>query len=132
MVCSFCKLNAAKYKCPACYILYCSVDCWKLHKKECVPVLRKNKEGCSDDLNKYKPNIYQYPTEDTVPYRKLQSLGERQEIKDLLCNPHLRHMLTAIDSTDNPTVAMQNAMLEPIFVEFADACLAVVDPFNEQ
>lgn len=40
-------------------------------------------------------------------------------------------MLSAIDSTHNPTVAMQNAMLEPIFTEFADVCLTVVEPAND-
>jgi hypothetical protein len=51
-----------------------------------------------------------------------------QELKNLLCNRHLRDMLLAIDKSTNPSTAMQQAMLEPIFVEFADECLKVVEP----
>lgn len=134
MVCSLCKLNGGKYKCPACYVLYCSVDCWKVHKKECISIHREDngQEDCSGNLSKDRQNIYLFPTDDTVPYTKLQLLGECQEIKNLLNNPHLRHMLTSVNSTHNPAVAMQNAMLEPIFAELADACLAVVEPSDEQ
>lgn len=37
-------------------------------------------------------------------------------------------MLTAIDKSQNATEAMKAAMLEPIFVEFADECLKIVEP----
>lgn len=40
-------------------------------------------------------------------------------------------MLSAIDSSSNPAAAMQHAMLEPIFVEFADECLKVIEPVKD-
>lgn len=52
---------------------------------------------------------------------------ENQELKNILCNHHLREMLVAIDKSTNPAATMQQAMLEPIFVEFADECLKVVE-----
>lgn len=58
----------------------------------------------------------------------MQLLGKNEEVKDLLKNKHLRDLLTQIDSCENPEKMMQKAMLEPIFVELADACLKVVDP----
>lgn len=40
-------------------------------------------------------------------------------------------MLVAIDKSVNPAAAMQQAMLEPIFVEFTDECLKIVEPAEE-
>lgn len=40
-------------------------------------------------------------------------------------------MLVAIDNAPNPGSAMQQAMLEPIFVEFADECLKVIEPVEK-
>lgn len=56
---------------------------------------------------------------------------QNQELKNILCNRHLRDMLSAIDSSSNPAAAMQHAMLEPIFVEFADECLKVIEPLKD-
>lgn len=49
----------------------------------------------------------------------------------MLKNPHLRSIILAIDKSENPAKSMENAMQEPIFVEFADECLKVVEPPNE-
>ena len=48
-------------------------------------------------------------------------------MKELLHNPHLRQILSHLDQTDNKEKAIANAMQEPLFVEFADQCLKVVD-----
>lgn len=54
--------------------------------------------------------------------------GQSEELKDILKNPHLRDLLEKIDKSEKPDAIMQKAMLEPLFVEFADACLKVVEP----
>ncbi len=36
-------------------------------------------------------------------------------------------MITYLDSSDNPWDNMEKAMHEPIFKEFADICLEIVD-----
>lgn len=46
----------------------------------------------------------------------------------MLANKHLRALLKTVDSTENAEEIMQKVMLEPIFVEFADACLRIVEP----
>jgi len=125
MNCSICKENKeSKYKCPKCRIPYCSVACWKTHKAEdCVRLAQPQPE-----VSKEQTNLYNFPTEDTVPLEKLQLLEHNQELKNILCNKHLRALLLAIDQSSNPSDAMQQAMLEPIFVEFADECLKVIEP----
>lgn len=63
-----------------------------------------------------------------IPVELLSRLGESEELKALLQNPHLRTFLQHVNSTHNPHGFMKVAMREPIFVEFADACLKVIHP----
>uniref|UniRef100_A0A1A9WT51 Zinc finger HIT domain-containing protein n=1 Tax=Glossina brevipalpis TaxID=37001 RepID=A0A1A9WT51_9MUSC len=69
-------------------------------------------------------------TEDTVAPEKLLQLAHSEELKNLLYNPHLRNFLQAIDVAPNAWKAMQAAMQEPLFLEFADECLKIVEPPN--
>lgn len=59
-------------------------------------------------------------------------LAENSEpLRQLLHNPHLRALLQQIDVAYNANLAMTAAMQEPLFVEFANACLQVVEPMTE-
>lgn len=55
-----------------------------------------------------------------------------ESLKDLLRNKHLRDFVRAVDSSENAWKAMKFAMLEPLFVEFADECLKIVEPNAEE
>lgn len=46
---------------------------------------------------------------------------------DLLCNPHLRQLLCSIDGAEHKEDAMKSAMQEPLFMEFSDQCLKIVE-----
>jgi hypothetical protein len=50
------------------------------------------------------------------------------QLQNLLANPHLRDLLLAVDSSPNAANVIEAAMQEPIFLEFADVCLSLVDP----
>ncbi len=54
--------------------------------------------------------------------------GESYGVRSTLRNPHVRSILEAIDKSKNPSASLKLAMLEPIFVEFADECLKIVEP----
>lgn len=56
------------------------------------------------------------------------STGNSEALKDLLRNPHLREFIRAVDSSPNARKAMKFAMLEPLFIEFADECMKIVEP----
>ena len=58
----------------------------------------------------------------------LSKLGDSEELKQLLVNPHLRDYLSYINSLEYPRGFKKIAMQEPIFVEFADACLKTIHP----
>lgn len=57
----------------------------------------------------------------------VSSTGQSKELRDLLCNPHLRQLLRSVDSADSKDDVMKAAMQEPLFVEFADRCLKIVE-----
>nr|CAD7439871.1 unnamed protein product [Timema bartmani] len=53
---------------------------------------------------------------------------ESEGLREVLKNANVRDMLVAIDNAPDPGKAIHAAMLEPIFVEFADECLKIVQP----
>ncbi|KAM9348042.1 zinc finger HIT domain-containing protein 3 [Symphorus nematophorus] len=132
-ICSVCSEQTPKYRCPTCKIRYCSLGCYKRHKDTCVP---------SEQLAPPDPEVKEaFNTEpwtvedlldaddiiDKVPLQRLQLLGQSKELRDLLCNPHLRQLLRSVDGADNKYDAMKSAMQEPLFAEFSDQCLKIVE-----
>ncbi|XP_041436688.1 zinc finger, HIT-type containing 3 L homeolog isoform X1 [Xenopus laevis] len=109
--CCVCSSDTPKYRCPGCRAKYCSVSCCKKHK-----------DGLIDEDNE----------SDRVPPHKLKLLGESDELKHLLLNPHLRELLIKLDQAEEREDAMKKYMQEPLFVEFADRCLSVVEPEEKE
>ncbi|NXR86545.1 ZNHI3 protein, partial [Hypocryptadius cinnamomeus] len=70
--------------------------------------------------------------QDRVPPQKLQLLGESAELRDLLRNPHLRQLLLALEQARDKSSLLRRLMQEPLFVEFADCCLGIVEPPEEK
>lgn len=128
MLCQVCEKLEKKYRCPTCKINYCSVPCFSSHKASCSPVQATH----TLDTNSSQETVYQFQTKNTIPVDKLQELGKSDKLQQLLQNPHLRKFLTRIDSDDNPVRLMRSAMQEPIFLEFVDSCLDIVDPGREK
>ncbi|XP_061389536.1 zinc finger HIT domain-containing protein 3 [Musca vetustissima] len=136
MECIVCHEVTNKYKCPKCFGQYCSLQCYKVHKDSPECVLKVNetestKADAPDDEE--EPTVHEpFKTEDTVPKDKLQMLGNSESLKNLLYNPHLRNLLTEIDTAPNAWKAIRAAMQEPLFLEFADECLQIVEPQNQE
>lgn len=82
-----------------------------------------------EDKKPAKINVF--TTVDTVAPEKLEELQHSENLKDMLKNPHLRSFLTEINSAYNSWNAMRLAMMEPIFLEFANECLKIVEPQEE-
>ncbi|KAF8569312.1 Zinc finger HIT domain-containing protein 3 [Paragonimus westermani] len=132
--CSVCTLASAIYKCPVCYTKYsCSVSCYKQHKTVgCDPKDRQNSPKTETDSALLFDDTadWNFELEDTgadyVPVRKLELLRNSQQLRNLLGNPHLRRYLENINNSNRPDLAMERAMREPLFIEFADECLRVI------
>lgn len=56
------------------------------------------------------------------------NLANSEELKESISNPHVREILKSLVQSQNPKEDIENAMKEPIFLEFAHACLKVVEP----
>lgn len=69
--------------------------------------------------------------DDFVSDDQLCSLKQSTHLRNLLCNRHLKDMLLEINSTENPDKVLQNAMKIPIFTEFVDECLYILEPQPE-
>ncbi|XP_041377232.1 zinc finger HIT domain-containing protein 3-like [Gigantopelta aegis] len=142
--CEVCRKEVSKYKCPKCVARYCSVGCYKSHKENnCSPlkIINNNLQKAAVQLahsentevkNKEDGEISDSEeefadSEDKVSLEKLKSLGESEHMLGLLENPHLRTIMKSLHTSANPKQEMDMAMKEPIFAEFADECLTLVD-----
>ncbi|KAJ8412395.1 hypothetical protein AAFF_G00127310 [Aldrovandia affinis] len=138
-ICSVCSEQIPKYKCPVCKTRYCSVSCYKKHKDDCLPV----KQAASPALDLSVTHnsaeggwsvgdlLDEDAQSDRVPLQRLKELGESEELRALLCNPHLRQLLLTVDQAENKSDVMKVVMQEPLFVELADQCLQIVEPSKE-
>ncbi|XP_026481033.1 zinc finger HIT domain-containing protein 3 [Ctenocephalides felis] len=127
-ICVVCECETDRYKCTTCKAKYCSLTCYKKHKEfPCVPEKEVNDSSGHDNKSKAIDD-YLFPTEDTVPRHTLKLLDSDKTIKSLLTNHHLRNLLVSIKNSEKPAKAISDAMLIPLFVEFSDACLKVVEP----
>ncbi|XP_028840398.1 zinc finger HIT domain-containing protein 3 [Denticeps clupeoides] len=140
-LCAVCDQQAPKYRCPACQVRYCSVGCCKKHKEECKPQARpataaapEGRQPCAgaEEPLAVHDLLNEDDQTDAVPLPSLKQLGESEALRDLLLNPHLRRLLAAVDGAQNKAEAMKTAMQEPLFVEFADQCLKVVEPADTE
>ena len=110
----------------------CSVACFKIHK--CEDKLNATDQFVIDTTPDKVENpedisyLLEIPDEYIVPTPKLELLKESPELEQLLENHHLRDFLKFAHETYNPSGFMKLAMREPLFVEFADACLKVIHP----
>nr|SVE85895.1 EOG090X0JQ4 [Daphnia pulicaria] len=124
--CQICNLQLFKYKCPTCYIKYCSLLCFKAHKES--PCEKPSSTPSETLAGECLPLTYKFPTTDTVPIGKLQALVQSDELKECLSNPHVRDILKSLVQSQTPEASITEAMKEPIFLELAHACLKIVEP----
>ncbi|TRY57190.1 hypothetical protein DNTS_003274 [Danionella cerebrum] len=140
-LCSVCSEHVPKYRCPICRVRYCSVGCFRRHKEigSCRPVIEPEQVsstaapiGRAEEPWTVEDLLDEEGQSDRVPLEKLQQLGHSEALKDLLRNPHLRRLVTSVDSAEDKARAMREAMQEPLFVEFADQCLRIIEPEETQ
>ncbi|RNA36255.1 FIT family protein CG10671-like [Brachionus plicatilis] len=135
----------------------CSLNCYKNHKEKCE--IRKVNESklpeivtkpCEkdDDNHEKSVKLVDYDVEinsnsslelkdiesDFISKEKLKLLENSIDLKQILQNRHLRELLVNLNnSTDGTNIdeKMEKAMQEPLFQEFSDACLKIVQNEND-
>ncbi|NXH12917.1 ZNHI3 protein, partial [Bucco capensis] len=144
--CAVCGADgAAKYRCPSCAVAYCSVPCCRTHKERCTPEPKRERaagQGIAGGTNRggqhadspwsVEDILTEEDEQDRVPLQKLKLLGESEELRALLLNPHLRQLLLTVDQAEDKSSLMKKYMQEPLFVEFADCCLGIVEPLEKE
>ncbi|XP_044730549.1 zinc finger HIT domain-containing protein 3 [Chrysoperla carnea] len=131
--CTVCDQNTGKYKCPVCRAQYCSVPCCKKHKEEnCKPNQITEKNETVETTTKESQKKPEFVTEDTVPNELLERLRESKKLKEMFKVSDLKKLLNYVDKSDNPYKDVQTAMRDPLFTEFVDECLKIVDPLQNQ
>ncbi|NXP82452.1 ZNHI3 protein, partial [Ramphastos sulfuratus] len=130
--CGVCQAaEAAKYRCPSCAAAYCSVPCCRTHKGEAREALAPPAALLLSPTGSpwsVEDILTEDDEQDRVPLQKLKLLGESEELQGLLLNPHLRQLLLILDQAEDKSSLMKKYMQEPLFVEFADCCLRIVEP----
>ncbi|XP_077824629.1 zinc finger HIT domain-containing protein 3 isoform X1 [Macaca mulatta] len=58
--------------------------------------------------------------------------GKSATLRSLLLNPHLRQLMVNLDQGEDKAKLMRAYMQEPLFVEFADCCLGIVEPSQNE
>ncbi|XP_076346131.1 zinc finger HIT domain-containing protein 3 isoform X2 [Tachypleus tridentatus] len=128
-MCEICFKLEYKYKCPTCLKKYCGVECFEKHYKtgcqreDLITIQECKKEEATSS----QKEEYVSETEDTVPLEKLRLLACDQELRNQLANAHLKDILLLLDTSSNPEKSIDDAMKEPIFTEFANSCLRLVE-----
>ncbi|XP_068512538.1 zinc finger HIT domain-containing protein 3 [Anas acuta] len=143
--------GTAPYRCPRCAEAYCSVPCCREHRARCrrdgdgngaakISEPGRAAEGLAEPRGAGRAGqragspwsvadiLAEDDEQDRVPLQKLKLLGESEELKGLLLNPHLRQLLLTVDEAEEKSSLMKKYMQEPLFVEFADCCLRIVEP----
>lgn len=150
--CEVCQSTSHKYKCPSCNIKYCSLSCFKTHKDgSCERKASRIKEEKQEleRTTKAESNLKEVSeTEegeitcsstdeesedaDRVGGHLLEKLGHSKDLLGMLHNKHLREMMKEIDSSQDPGQLLSRAMQIPIFTEFVDECLHIVEPQDDE
>ncbi|XP_040113632.1 zinc finger HIT domain-containing protein 3-like [Oryx dammah] len=141
-VCVVC-LEKPKYRCPACRVPYCSLPCFRKHKERCKPATgpvekqirsaltaktKKPVENEDDDDDSVADFLNSDEEEDRVSLQNLKNVA----LRSLLLSPHLRQLMVDLDQADDKAKLMRACMQESLLVEFADCCLSIVEPSQNE
>lgn len=112
-LCTICNLKSKNYKCPKCYISYCSIECYKSkdHLKEHNQIFDEKKINIETGIKEtIEDNLTSIHSEKELKFAKIL---EDKKIKYLLKDKVLQfHLLTLIKILIDPTVTKVNHKLK--------------------
>ncbi|ERE68600.1 zinc finger HIT domain-containing protein 3 [Cricetulus griseus] len=110
----------------------CNPETRPAENRRTVAPVNIGSEESKDDDSSIADFLNSDEEEDRVSLQNLKSLGESATLRSLLLNPHLRQLMVNLDQGDNKAKLMKACMQEPLFVEFADCCLRIVEPSQKR
>ena len=146
--CVECEVSNAKYKCPKCRVPYCSVTCSRTHKSTCSgsekelkqqqqqQLVPENEKEKSSSVFRSPPPPRRFETDSEDAYRHrlrrehFEKLALDPKVLKNLKSERLLETLRAIDRSEKGEAALENALLNSHFQEFATLVLDVVGNYD--
>ncbi|XP_019459590.1 PREDICTED: zinc finger HIT domain-containing protein 3 [Lupinus angustifolius] len=127
--CQICNLAQSKYKCPSCYVPYCSLICFKKHKESpCVkPPTSEAKTAVVSESPVVKP-LTVGKSNLVLQKSQLEAIASSSEIRDALNDKSLEDLIRRIDSSPNAENELEKAMAEEAFHLFTEKVLSTINP----
>ncbi|XP_071741816.1 uncharacterized protein [Rutidosis leptorrhynchoides] len=133
--CKICEITDSKYKCPTCFVPYCSLTCFKKHKEiTCVkpaPASENDKNSPIPPVDVDRP-CYIDDFSDVLPQSQLESISTSNEIRDALKDKELRKLVRNIDCSANTEIELDKAMEQEVFRLFTEKILSTVNQSANQ
>ena len=96
-ICIICNSNNSKYKCPNCKSFYCSITCFKEHKKDCKTKINDNNKDMPIEVNNNIPLNLDEDEDIILSEKQLSVLKSNKSIMTKLKNKKLQKILKEID-----------------------------------
>ncbi|XP_031371726.1 zinc finger HIT domain-containing protein 3-like [Punica granatum] len=127
--CQVCCQAPSKYKCPSCYLPYCSLACFKRHKEiPCAkPTPSVKKPMVDREEPKGRPLSVDDPSE-VVLQEQLKSVAACSEIRNAVTNEDLQRLIRKIESSEDAESELDKAMEGDVFRIFTDKILSAINP----
>ncbi|CAL5207105.1 unnamed protein product [Lathyrus oleraceus] len=141
--CQICHKAQSKYKCPKCYLPYCSLACFKNHKElPCVNPTTSAPKTTALESHVEKPSVVENTVLEAVVEKpllvdkrgqvldqfQLEAIASSSEIRDALNNKSLQELVCRIDCSPNAENELDKAMADEAFRVFTDKILSTINP----
>ncbi|KAJ8553009.1 hypothetical protein K7X08_020402 [Anisodus acutangulus] len=130
--CKICEEAQSKYKCPNCFIPYCSLVCFKKHKE--IPCGKSEAEpepSCEEKLasapapHVEKPIYIDEPSE-ALNQPQLESIASSNEILEAIRNKDLQKLIYDLDSSLDAETELDKAMEKEEFRILSEKILSTI------
>ncbi|XP_061359179.1 uncharacterized protein LOC133303290 isoform X2 [Gastrolobium bilobum] len=123
--CQVCNEAQSKYKCPSCYVPYCSLVCFKKHKE--FPCVKPLSSDAKTKKPLKRPLVVDEPSEVLKKFQ-LEAIASSSEIRDAVNDKALQELIFRIDCSPNAENELDKAMSEEAFRLFTDKILSTIKP----
>lgn len=132
--CQVCDEAQSKYKCPNCFIPFCSLVCFKKHKE--IPCGKPEPEPESEPVSKEKlapapalhveKPIYVDEPGEAVNQSQLDSIASSSEILEAIRNKELQKLIYNLDSSLDAENELDKAMEKEEFRILSEKILSII------
>ncbi|XP_055832864.1 uncharacterized protein LOC129901640 [Solanum dulcamara] len=132
--CEVCDEAKSKYKCPSCFIPYCSLVCFRKHKE--IPCGKPKPEPYAEPaseeklapapaLHVEKPIYVDEPSE-ALNQSQLESIASSTEIVEATRNKELQKLINNLDSSLDAENELDKAMEKEEFRILSEKILSII------